>query len=295
MAYFKNNEIIVPKKEDNAIPKGRTFSAKFIAPGLVGYKNGNYFLSEYAMDCMAGTLKGCPVVIGHQDIADTADMEDKAVGYVCSVRKVESGWYCDFVVFDKKALSKLDNKEVPYVSCAYRADLSAEGGVMNNIKYVREITGGTMLHLALVKNPRYNGTDVWENSADDKFVGESVLFNEKESKMKFFKKSVVDFDNDVIVDTPRGERTIEQLANEIEEMTKSLEEANAKISAETERATKAEEELASLKAEVAAKEEAAKVAEGDDKQLKADLANSLGADQKEVTVIIKTLDDMVSK
>ena len=32
---------------------------------------------------------------------------------------------------------------------------------INNVKYKKRIVGGEMLHLALVKNPRYNGTEIW--------------------------------------------------------------------------------------------------------------------------------------
>ena len=235
---------------EQEIPKGMTYRAKFISPGAVGYKEGTYLLESRALDDFAYTLKRCPVVVGHQDIVDEADMLEKAVGYVSDVDRDESGnWYADFVVFCPKTIEKIDNGSLPYVSCAYRADLSVDEVSLNNVTYKREILGGEMMHLALVKNPRYNGTEIWRNSDEDCFVSDGVLFNQKDNIMFGIKKSKVELDKEVLINTKLGDKTIEQLVNE-------LEEANDKI-AEQEKTI---ESLNTEKAEMATKLEEAEKA-----------------------------------
>lgn len=237
---------------EQEIPKGMTYRAKFISPGAVGYKEGTYLLSSMALDGFAYTLKRCPVVIGHQDIVDEADMLEKAVGYVSAVDRDELGnWYADFVVFDPKAIEKIDNGGLPYVSCAYRADLSVDEVSLNNVTYKREILGGEMMHLALVKNPRYNGTEIWRNSDEDCFVSDGVLFNQKDNIMFGIKKSKVELDKEMLINTKLGDKTIEQLVNE-------LEAANDKIAGQEQTI----ESLNTEKAEMATKlEEAQKALE----------------------------------
>lgn len=224
----ENKRKTLPVEQE--IPKGMTYRAKFICAGAVGYKEGTYLLPQYALDEFAYTLKRCPVIIGHQDIVDEADMLDKAIGYVSSVDRDESGnWYADFVVFCPKTIAKIDNGELPYVSCAYRADLSADEVTLNNVTYKREILGGEMMHLALVKNPRYNGTEIWRNSDEDCFVADGVLFNQKDNIMFGIKKNKVELDKDVLINTKIGDKTIEELVNELETATEKVAEQEKTI------------------------------------------------------------------
>lgn len=217
----ENKRNILPIEQE--IPKGMTYRAKFICAGAVGYKEGTYLLSQSALDEFAYTLKRCPVIVGHQDIEDTDDMLDKAVGYVSNVERCESGdWYADFVVFCPKTIEKIDNGTLPYVSCAYRADLSSDEVKLNNVTYKREILGGEMMHLALVKNPRYNGTEIWRNSDDEHIVTDGVIFNQKENVMFGIKKNKVELDKDVLINTKIGDKTIEELVNELEAATEKV-------------------------------------------------------------------------
>lgn len=285
MSYFEKENTAVPRIEENEIPKGQTYRAKFISAGAVGYKDGVYFLSQDSLDSFAWTLKGCPVVIGHQDIEDTKDMKEKAVGYVSSVDRCESGdWYADFVIFEDKAINKIANGDVPYVSCAYRADLTTDDCDINNVKYKKRIIGGEMLHLALVKNPRYNGTDIWRNSTDDFFVGEGSLYNEKENVMFVFKKTKVELDKDTLINTSLGDKTIEELINELEAAQTKIAEQEAKIkdleaekeAAKAPEATVAEEtKVKETAVETETKENAVEVEEATDAGLKQDLNNAL--------------------
>ena len=289
MSYFeKENTVVGVRVEEQEIPKGVTYRAKFISAGPVGYKDGVYFLPQEALDSFAYTLKGCPVVVGHQDIEDRKDMEEKAVGYVSNVERCEvSGdWFADFVMFDEKAINKVNNGEVPYVSCAYKADLSEEDLMINNVKYKKRIIGGEMLHLALVKNPRYNGTDIWRNSSEDYLVAEGVLYNQKDSVMFGFKKTKVELDKDTLINTSEGEMTIEGLVNALEEAKATIADQEAKIKdleAEKEAAAKpadepvvTEPEGTEAAAEVQPSVEVKPVeeSEGSDADLKAELSNA---------------------
>lgn len=285
MSYFEKENTAVPRIEENEIPKGQTYRAKFISAGAVGYKDGVYFLSQDSLDSFAWTLKGCPVVIGHQDIEDTKDMKEKAVGYVSSVDRCESGdWYADFIIFEDKAINKIANGDVPYVSCAYRADLTTDDCDINNVKYKKRIIGGEMLHLALVKNPRYNGTDIWRNSTDEFFVGEGALYNEKENVMFGFKKTKVELDKDTLINTSLGDKTIEELINELEAAQTKIAEQEAKIKdleAEKEAAKASETtvvedpKVEETAVETETKENAVEVEESTDAGLKQDLNNAL--------------------
>ena len=152
-----------------------------------------------------------------------------------------------------------------------------------------------MLHLALVKNPRYNGTEIWKNSADDCIVSEGVLYNQKDNIMFGFKKSQVELDKEVLINTKSGEKTLEQLVNE-------LEAAEEKIAGQEETISKLETEKAELEAKLAEKEAAAAkpasetapaeepkpetAPEGTDDGLKADLNNALVEEAKTVVVCV---------
>lgn len=298
MSCFEKENTVGIRIQEQEIPKGQTYRARFISAGPVGYKDGVYILSQNALDGFAYTLKGCPVVVGHQDIEDRKDMEEKAVGYVSSVdRCEESGdWFADFVIFDEKAMNKIEGGDVPYVSCAYKADLSDEDLTINNVEYKKRIVGGEMLHLALVKNPRYNGTEIWRNSSEDYLVGDGVLYNKKDSVMFGFKKVKTELDKDTLVNTCSGEMTIEELVNALEEANAKIAEQEAKIKdleAEKDAAAKpadepvvTEPEGTEAAAEVQPSVEVKPVEEpeGSDADLKAELSNAK-SDEDIATVV----------
>lgn len=293
----ENKRKTLPVEQE--IPKGMTYRAKFICAGAVGYKEGTYLLPQDALDEFAYTLKRCPVIVGHQDIVDESDMLDKAVGYVSSVDRDESGnWYADFVVFCPKTIEKIDNGSLPYVSCAYRADLSADEVKLNNVTYKREILGGEMMHLALVKNPRYNGTEIWRNSEDECLVSDGVLFNQKDNIMFGIKKNKVELDKDVLINTKIGDKTIEELVNELEAATEKvaehektiegLEAEKVDLKAKLEEAEKRLEEATATAEtqapETAPVEETQEAAPETDADLRKDLNNALTEEVKPVIV-----------
>lgn len=296
MSYFeKENEArTVPAFAEEEVPQGQTYRCKFIEAGAVGYKDGIYLLEQPNLDSFAWTLKNKPVVIGHQDIEDMDDMKSKAVGMVTAVDRCEETgkWYCDFCIWDEKAINKIANGDLPFVSCAYRADLTTEGCDVNNVKYKKRIVGGEMLHLALVKNPRYNGTEIWRNSDEDYMVSDGVMFNQKENVMFGIKKTKVELDKDIMVNTKFGDMTIEELKNALEAARDENEAAKAKIAELEARNAELEAGKAATTVEPAvaeAAQEVQPVAEAPatvatDAGLKKDLNNALAEDPKKVVV-----------
>lgn len=288
MSYFSKENKAVPRVEEQEIPKGVCYRARFITAGPVGYRDGVYLLPQEALDSFAWTLKGCPVVLGHQDIADEKEMKEKAVGYVSAVDRCEvSGdWFADFVIFDEKAIKKIQDGDAPYVSCAYKADLTTDGCTINNVEYKKKIIGGEMLHLALVKNPRYNGTEIWKNSVDDYFVSEPTLYNQKDNVMFGFKKTKTEIDKDVLIETSLGEKTIEQLVNELEAANEKIAEQDKKIK-DLEAAQKpAEEPNVEEPAKTEAAAETKEEAPETDAEFKKDLNNALQDEPKAKVVAV---------
>lgn len=291
MSYFeKENEARkAPTFAEEHVPQGAMYTCKFIEAGAVGYRDGVYLLEQEALDRFAYTLKLKPVIIGHQDIIDEKDMKEKAVGMVTDVWRNDSNgkWYCNFCIWDPKAMKKIDEGTVPYVSCGYRADLTTEDTDVNNVKYKKRIVGGEMKHLALVKNPRYNGTEIWKNSDDDYFVSEGELYNQKEGTMFCFKKEKVSLDEDILINTKDGDKTIKELINELEAAKETIAEQEGKIKdLET-----ANEELKAAAAdkdvqpEVEPKEPEAP--EATDASLKKDLNNALAEEIEPKVMVVE--------
>lgn len=291
-------------EEYKDIPTAQCFRARFIVAGAVGYADGIYYLPQDALDRFADTMKGKPILIGHQDVIDEADMKKKAVGYVDSVdRDPDGGWWASFIVFDSDAIKMIDDGIVPYVSCGYKAVLTEENATINNVSYKKVIVDGEMLHLALVKNPRYNGTEVWRNSADDDcFTTEGTLYNKKESTMNLFKKVKQEVDKELLVNTSEGEITLEQLVNDFEAAKATIAEKDAVIAEQAakieELSSKAEEttteevvetveeqkEIQQEVEEAPAEETEAVEAEETDAGFKQDLNNSLTEDVKKIVI-----------
>lgn len=302
MNYF-NKEITIPKMEEENFPKGRTFTAKFIEAGPAGYGSFKVFVEPCCLPSLAMSLKGCPVVLGHVGEMTYEEMLKKAVGYVVNVHGNEDGtvFYADFVIFKEEALKSYDDGTTRYVSCTYRPVYSELAEKRRNgINYDRVVTGGNMIELALVKKPRYNDTDVWENSDENSVYGETILANEKGKNMGLFgvKKEQVNVEPDILFNTDAGEKTIEEMmilvnegvktAEELAETKTKLEAVEAELAKANEAKEAAETELAKAKEALEAK---STEPEGTDAGLKTDLANSLEQDPEEVVkVVLSTYD-----
>ena len=100
------------------------------------------------------------MIINHQEVTAN-NVNEIEVGRVHNVWfNEEDGWYwCDGVITNQKAIDLIDKGWS--VSCSYNvSNYSDKGGTENNIKYDMEFLDGNFTHLAIVKNPRYEGADI---------------------------------------------------------------------------------------------------------------------------------------
>lgn len=154
----------------------RSFKARFIEPGIISYEDsqaGTVLVSKEALDRMAPTFRGCPVIFvpEHHNDADkeTAfDFEnvdaEKAQGVVSGAPYWDDdGWqWVDILVWDAEAIEAIEKGFS--VSCAYLVDETAGAGEWHQIPYDEEITNGHYMHMAIVPRPRYEGSQILANS-----------------------------------------------------------------------------------------------------------------------------------
>lgn len=144
------------------LPSGKKFKSRFIQPGLAGYPQqyGNVLITKESLDKFVNTLEGKPVIINHQEVTAN-NVNEIEVGRVYNVWfNDEDGWYwCDGVLTSQNAIDLINDGYS--VSCSYNvSDFTDKGGTVNNIKYDMEFLDGNFTHLAIVKNPRYEGADI---------------------------------------------------------------------------------------------------------------------------------------
>ena len=149
------NEITNPKL------KAQTFKARFLEKGVVKYDDEMVLIKPDNLMAIAMDFKGAHVIIDHQDVSED-DAKEKIVGYINNVWLGDDGWaWCDFTVNSEEAITLINQGYS--VSCAYYPKY-AEGGTYHNIPFDREIVGGEAIHLAIVKNPRYEDAIILKNS-----------------------------------------------------------------------------------------------------------------------------------
>lgn len=161
----------------------KSYKCRFIEPGIISYEDtsagGIVFVGKPALDTMASTFKGCPVICVPEqhneaapEVSFNADVPDdlKPVGIVSGIPYWgDDGWqWVDFLVWDEGTAANIDKKGYS-VSCAYLPTGTAErGGTWHQIDYDEEITDGKYLHLAIVPTPRYEGSRILANSIGGK-------------------------------------------------------------------------------------------------------------------------------
>lgn len=156
----------------------KSYKCRFIEPGVISYEDssqGVVFVGKPALDSMAPTFKGCPVICvpeNHNeaapDVSFNADAPEnlKAIGIVSSAPYWgDDGWqWVDFLVWDEETAQKID-REGYSVSCAYLPTATdPKGGTWHQIGYDEEVTEGRYLHLAIVPEPRYEGSQILANA-----------------------------------------------------------------------------------------------------------------------------------
>ena len=167
-------------KIKNARQWAKTYTFKFIEPGLVNYndvKMGTLLLKKETIDKMIPSFVDKPLVINHQEVTP-GNFEDIAVGYIKSVyyNAVDGGYYADVLVTNDEGHRRIEDGWG--VSSAYKVGNIGEGGKHHNIQYDGEIMNGEGEHLALVRNTRYEDCTLVVNGVD------AVLYNEKNFILK---------------------------------------------------------------------------------------------------------------
>ena len=208
-------DILPDTRIKNARQWAKTYTFKFIEPGLVNYndvKMGTLLLRKETIDRMIPSFVDKPLVINHQEVTP-GNFEDIAVGYIKSVyyNAVDGGYYADVLVTNDEGHRRIEDGWG--VSSAYKVGNIGEGGKHHNIQYDGEIMNGEGEHLALVRNPRYEDCTLVVNGAD------AVLYNEKNFILKntkredndmffnfFGKKEEKGFAADTLVDLGNGKK-----------------------------------------------------------------------------------------
>jgi hypothetical protein len=154
----------------------KSYKIRFIEPGLISYEDqeaGTVLVEKSALDRMAATFKGCPVIFvpEHHNDADKStafNFDDVGAnppsGIVSGMPYWgDDGWqWVDVLIWDEaaqEAIAKGFN-----ASCAYIVDEEGEGGERNGLAYNAEITNGHYIHMAIVPRPRYNEAMILANS-----------------------------------------------------------------------------------------------------------------------------------
>lgn len=155
----------------------KSFKARFIEPGIISYDDSNagvVLVSKEALDRMAPSFKGCPVIFvpeHHNDAdKDTAfNFDDVSAtppsGIVSGAPYwSDDGWqWVDLLVWDEDAAQAIEQNGFT-VSCAYLVDETKDGGEWHQVPYDEEIVNGHYMHMAIVPRPRYEGSQILANS-----------------------------------------------------------------------------------------------------------------------------------
>lgn len=155
----------------------KSFKCRFIEPGVISYedsKQGTVFVSKEALDRMAPSFRNCPVIF----IPEKHDDSDKSTAFnfndigsnlACGIVTGlpywgDDGWqYVDISVWDDDALKAIEKGFS--VSCAYDPDtVDDTGGQWHQIPYDNEVVEGHYMHMAIVPDPRYEGSRILKNS-----------------------------------------------------------------------------------------------------------------------------------
>ena len=202
-SMFEKRNASFSLTQPKEIPWPRKYEANYIEPGVVAYQDlgpcktcGNAFscgnegdacqpegatvlVKQEALERMSKSFIGKPVIdVEHEDVTPSTVLDGEADGIVTGVRlDPKTGWwYCDFLVWNPVTQQHCEDG-VYSVSCAYNPTKTSEqAGEWHNVPYAEEILDGELTHLAIVKNPRYEGARI-------------TLVNSKGGSMwKWFKK-----------------------------------------------------------------------------------------------------------
>lgn len=154
----------------------KAYKVRFIEPGIISYEDknaGTVLVSKEALDRMARSFKGCPVIFipelhDDTDKTNAFNLDDPEAPMPAGIVAEnpewgEDGWlWVNLLVWDDAAIDALDNKKFN-VSCSYMTDEEGPGGIWHELPYDAEVVNGHYMHMAIVPRPRYEGSRVFAN------------------------------------------------------------------------------------------------------------------------------------
>ncbi len=239
-------ELVDVQEEGNG--KGRPFVSRFLEPGIAHYKElGDILITKETLNKFIHTMVGCPVIIEHEDVTDE-NADKLRVGVVSRVwfNETDGYFYCEGILTDPEAIDLVKNQGYN-VSCAYSFVSDNTKKTHNGKEIDMEFIDGEFLHLALVKDPRYEGANIVVNKNDDDLEWITVKGNHipikkgqsKDEAIKEFlegkqKESGSNKDADIALTMmaqdyeKRGNKGTVDRANELKEKLKKGEELSEK-------------------------------------------------------------------
>jgi hypothetical protein len=166
---------------DKILAVGKVIKMPCMRSGICAYPNEKILVTKEALERLAPTMQGVPVVIEHPEekITDQTIAQLWVVGRVADMHydQEQEIWYAHFVVDNAEAVELLQSGYG--VSTAWIADKYAAGGTFNNVPYDKELIEGRYEHLAIVKFPRYEMAfnPVFQNSKDGQNNDKEVIIN----------------------------------------------------------------------------------------------------------------------
>ncbi|MBW1812120.1 MAG: DUF2213 domain-containing protein [Deltaproteobacteria bacterium] len=219
----------VEKKNASQMP--RVYYCRHIEKGVVGYEDEMVLINDDALNKLDQTMAGIPVRVHHVDDIDVHNIQAESDGYVSESFYLEcDGWHwAKFICVSDEAHKRVS--EGWSVSNAYTPTAWGGNGVYHNIPYDREITDGKYGHLAIVPNPRYEGSVImtpeeFKEYKESKEKELKELQNEKKEKkvmfkFKFLKKTAVEneVDGSTTIQLKNDkEISIDEIQNTVDEM-----------------------------------------------------------------------------
>lgn len=162
----------------------KAVKARFIEPGLVHYEElGTILVRRQFINKIAQSFVGKPVIDEQHKDARPENFKDVADGVVFRVwTDPADGWdWCEFLVWDEQTLAHCKDPNF-FVSCAYTpTKIDQKGGKHNNLDYDGEFLDGYYTHLAIVRDPRYEGARIVLNSKGG--TGMFGIFSKKKEEV----------------------------------------------------------------------------------------------------------------
>ena len=258
------------------LPVGKVIRMPCMRSGVCQYLEEKILVTKNALDIMANSALGIPVIIEHPGAKITAETikDMPIVGRVSNFEYSDSDelWYANFIVDTAEAVALLESGYG--VSTAWYPDKYTGSGTFNNLSYDRELLKGRYEHLAIVKSPRYEmaKNPVFINSKDRQNNTNRVTINNIQTRSEEMmgkiwkritsKEEIVANSADMVIEVDGAEMTISDLVSGYKSLKKNAfetEEKEKKEKTEKEEAAKkknAEDEDAKAKKDKEDKEKA---------------------------------------